>query len=528
MSLQTYNSLGMKQIFELIEAPGEFLYEVKSHHLKRTKLKNNELRDSYARLQSLLDILAGNEAKLRNLRDLYAHIPKYEATSASTHIFALHELFLLKQYLYHYGRLRSYLRQEGHIDLFPLPDLSALFALLDPEGSGMPAFRLYPAYSIKLSDLLNERQSLSAKLQNARLHLLNEARSELQIPELKEEFTFSRSNAPLAERLLHSRFYVLSSESVANYSFILADDEYCLDLKKQLTQLCTKLEKEEERILKELSHQVHKALPELRDSQQILMQGAWRFLLADFALKYGCCLPKLVRKRSIRVKGAVNLPLKLHLEDSGRKYQSLDYDFDHAISLLTGPNMGGKTTILKTLGQLCWMARLGIPLPCKTAELPILDHIWYNQDDATSSADLSSFGREVVAFTEALQQEGSTLFLLDEFARGTNPSEGELLASSVLRHLATTQHMCVAATHFTAPAMLEDLEQYSIAGLDADAPALRAKLPLSPTQRLKALGEAMDYRLLRLKKHQAPPQSAVRVARILGLPEAILRYLEEQ
>ncbi len=93
----------------------------------------------------------------------------------------------------------------------------------------------------------------------------------------------------------------------------------------------------------------------------------------------------------------------------------------------------------------------------------------------------------------------------------------------MLRHLASTGKFCIAATHFTAPAMLEGLPQYSIAGLDNKAEALRKGLGLSPAQRLKSLSEAMDYRLRRLEKHEAPPLSAIQVARILGMPEAILQ-----
>ncbi|MGC9361608.1 MAG: MutS-related protein [Candidatus Syntrophosphaera sp.] len=527
MSRQISKALGMDAIFDLIEAPGEFLQDVKSRELKRQTFKYSEARQIYARLEKLLALLRDEEDLLRLLRELFAHIPKpsFPAKQTSGPL-ALHEFFLLKEFLYHYQNLHGLVRKQGLKDHFPLPDLGDVFKLLDPEGNGLPSFRIYAAYSAKLGDLLDKRLQLASKLKHARARFLEEARRELQIPQLKEEFTFSRANSALAERILHSPFFVLSSENVANYSFILADDDACLDLKRQLSKVAEKLEKEEERVLKDLSRKVFKELPMLREARQILEQTGWLFVLADFALKHDCGIPRITRKPVIRVKQAVNLPLKLHLEEIGRRFQKVDYAFDQSVSLLTGPNMGGKTTILKTVGQLCCLARMGIPLPCKKAELPVFAHIWYNQDDLDSSADLSSFGKEVVSFTQALQEEGRTLFLLDEFARGTNPAEGELLASAVLRHLATTDHMCVAATHFTAPAMLDNLAQYSIAGLDASA--LKDHRPISPTQRLKVLSEAMDYSLKRLKKNQEPPLSAIRVARILGLPAPILKYTEKE
>lgn len=529
MTAQISKALGLPAIFDLIEAPGEFLPAVKKQELRRQGLKFTEVKGRYASLEGLLELLRVSPEQRRALRELLAELPQPALPTAGSHqSLAQHELFLLKEFLYHYGKLLGFLRRQGWMDQFLLPDLSQIFALLDPERSGLPAFRISAAYSEKLGDILAQRLELGNKLQQARAQLLQEARGELQIPELMEEFTMSRTKVELAERIMHSPFFTLRSESVANYSFLLADDEPCLELKKRLSLLAQQQEKEEERVLKDLSRQILAALPALRSALHTLEQSAWLFLLADFALNHDCCVPQLTRRKAIRIQTAVNLPLKLHLEALGRRYQSVDYDFDQPVSLLTGPNMGGKSTILQTLGQLCWLARLGIPLPCRKAELPLFDDVWTNQADATASPDLSSFGREVVSFTEAIQQEGNTLFLLDEFARGTNPAEGELLASAVLRHLASTGRVCIAATHFTAPALLDGLAHYSIKGLDTAAPALASRLPLSPTQRLKVLSEAMDYTLERLTKNQAPPLSAIRVARILGLPEGILHYTEQK
>jgi DNA mismatch repair ATPase MutS len=529
MSMQIFNALGMKELFDLIEVSSEWLSELKKRELKRPGLKFSEAKDRYARLERLLGDLHGHDNARRTLGELLAHIPKLSLPrKQDTAVFALHELFLFKEFLYHYGNLAEYIRKQGWMDHFLLPGLEHIFILLDPDNSGLPAFRLSGAYSEKLAGALSQRIELAQRLKHARAQVLEEARSELGLPELKEEFVLSRTQTALAERVLHSPFFILSYENVANYGFLLADDDACLEIKKQLSLLGEKQEKEEARVLRDISKQINTQLPLLHSALAALEQGTWLWLLGDFALRYACRVPQLTRKKSIRVKGAVNLPLKLHLESLGRCYYAVDYDFDQKVSLLTGPNMGGKTTILKTLGQLCWLARLGIPLPCEEAELPLFDGIWYNQDETQSSADLSSFGREVVSFTQALQEEGCTLFLLDEFARGTNPAEGELLVSAVLKHLSSTGHVCVAATHFTAPALLDGLAHYSIAGLDTEAPALKARLPLSPSQRLKALSEAMDYSLRRLKKNQAPPLSAIRVARILGLPEAILKHTESK
>ncbi len=518
-------ALGLPAVFDLIELAGEFPAEVKKQELKRPPLKLAEAKARYARLERVITLLRGQADALRELRELFARIPRLSLPERKGQVsFALHELFLLKEFLYHHGRLHTCLRRRGWLDTLILPDLGGMFAILDPEGAGAPAFHLSAAYSEKLGEILGAQLETANRLKHARAQYLQEARRELDLPRLQEEFTLSRAESALAEQVLHSPFFVLSAESVANYSFLLADDELCLELRKQLALLQQKREREEVRVLRALSETLGAELPRLRDALGLLAQACWQFMLADFALRYGCAIPKLTRKKAIRVKGAVHLPLKLHLEELGRRWQSVDYDFGGAVALLTGPNMGGKTTVLRTAGQLCWLARLGIPLPCAEAELPLFDNIWYNQSETDSSADLSSFGKEVVAFSEALQREGRTLFLLDEFARGTNPAEGERLASAVLRHLASKEHMCLAATHFTAPSLLEGLAHYSIAGLDLGA--LEGKRFASPNQRLRALNEAMDFSLRRLKKNQAPPLNAIGVARVLGLPEEILKLTE--
>ena len=525
MATLTAQALGLPAIFELIGIGGTFPAEVKKQELKRPPLKLAEAKSRYARLERMIGLLRGQDAALRVLRELYGQIPKLALPEKkSEHIFALHELFLLKEFLYHYGNLHAWLRKQGWLDQFILPDLADVFAILDPEQSGLPSFHISAAYSSKLGEILAAQVQTANKLKHARAEYLREARAELDLPQLREEFTISRAETGLADRVLHSPFFVLSAENVANYSFVLADDDVCLELKKNLSLLQQKREKEEGRVLREISALLNSTLPLVREAIALLQAECWLFLLSDFALRHGCAIPKLTRKKVIRIKNAVNLPLKLHLEELGRRWQSLDYDFDHNASLLTGPNMGGKTTVLKTAGQLCWLARLGIPLPCAEAELPLFDNIWYNQSETDSSSDLSSFGKEVVAFSDTLRLEGTTLFLLDEFARGTNPAEGELLASAVMRYLASGPHMCLAATHFTAPALLEDLAHYSVAGLDLKS--LAGRRFASPTQRLQALSEAMDFRLRRLQKNQAPPLSAIGVARILGLPEEIIKLTE--
>jgi DNA mismatch repair ATPase MutS len=529
MSTQMEDVLGVPQILELIEAEGEFLQSVKKEYLTEYPEDYYDyslLSIHYKNLELIMEKLSSHKSKLKTMLELLAFIPNLEfPLHKNVKILTLHQLYEIKEYIYYYNQLYYFLEKQDWLDIFcDLKDLTEFFEILDPEGFGLPIFVISSAYSDEIGDILNKQLKLIQELKESHTQLLEKAKKELQIPYLKDSFTVSRAETELADRIIHSPYFVLTAENVANYSFALADDEHCLELKKKINNLQEKLEAEEHYVLQELTDIYREWESEIFLSWLSLRRGAWKILLSNFAFKYNCSIPVVWHKKAIIVKKAVNLPLKRHLESMGRKYQPVDYEFSGSVSLLTGPNMGGKTTVLKTIGQFCTLLHYGIPLPCESAELPLFKHIWYNQSETDNNADLSSFGREVVSFTQAIQQSGTNLFLLDEFARGTNPIEGELLVSAVLQYLATTRNMSIAATHFSAPTMLPKVTQYSIAGLNLNK--IKAQNPRDANERLKILNEAMDYSIKRLKKNEAPPLNAINVARILGMPEEILKYTE--
>ncbi|HQM79511.1 MAG TPA: hypothetical protein PKV12_02250 [Candidatus Syntrophosphaera sp.] len=529
MSTQMEDVLGIPQILELIEAEGEFLQSVKKEYLTEYPEDYYDyslLSIHYKNLELIMEKLSSHKSKLKTMLELLAFIPNLEfPLHKNVKILTVHQLYEIKEYIYYYNQLYYFLEKQDWLDIFgDLKDLTEFFEILDPEGFGLPIFVISSAYSDEIGDILNKQLKLIQELKESHTQLLEKAKKELQIPYLKDSFTVSRAETELADRIIHSPYFVLTAENVANYSFALADDEHCLELKKKINNLQEKLEAEEHYVLQELTDIYREWESEIFLSWLSLRRGAWKILLSNFAFKYNCSIPVVWHKKAIIVKKAVNLPLKRHLESMGRKYQPVDYEFSGSVSLLTGPNMGGKTTVLKTIGQFCTLLHYGIPLPCESAELPLFKHIWYNQSGTDNNADLSSFGREVVSFTQAIQQSGTNLFLLDEFARGTNPIEGELLVSAVLQYLATTRNMSIAATHFSAPTMLPKVTQYSIAGLNLNK--IKAQNPRDANERLKILNEAMDYSIKRLKKNEAPPLNAINVARILGMPEEILKYTE--
>lgn len=526
-------SLGLNKIFALIEAKGELCSAAKRHKLAKTNNSIDSLREAYGRIERLIAVLKRDRAFAARLEDIFIHMPELavnhflQAPELETH-----EFFELKSFLWHYLQLCNLLAKHKLDSLHTMPELKALFKLLDPEGNNLPAFRISPLYSDELKQHTANQQETALQLIKARHLFLEEARHALELPTLKEEFVISRNRAEVIAKVMGSKYYVLTSENLANYGFRLADSPEALTLKTKLQELANTIQGIETDVKDMLRREVQKKATELKNACSSCSELAWDYTLALFSLQYNCCIPEIgsfdscTRYPGLQLYDAVNLPLKLSLEGISRQYQALDIVIDQAANLITGPNMGGKSTALITIGQACYLASMGIPIPAKSAKLPLYDEIYYNHDTHDNAETLSSFGREVVSITLALQRKGRKLILLDEFAKGTNPAEGEAICVATIKHLQHSEHTLIAATHFTAPAELEGLAHYSIKGIDAEGFKRLENLPdTSLESRLKLLSEAMDYSLERISGSSTPPRCAVRIATILGLPQGILEQL---
>ncbi len=507
--------MGLDKIFDLIEVPGSFLEAVKRHKLTTERHSQQEIVDSYSRCARFMDdLFISPTAKWQNL---FAHIVDLEPSIYHRDCLAIHELFELKTYVYHYQLLRSHAIERG-LNHYDLPDLSKLFQLLDPEQGKIPSFRLSPLYSSILRDLDKERGALSQLLKHKRQDYLALASRSLNLPNLKDEFILSRSQTELISKIADSGFFILSRESIANLIYVLADNPETHAIKADLAEIKRKIETEENAVLYELSKKVQAFAADISIAVKSVKELGWDFSLAAFARKYDCCIPSIADE--IELIHARNLPLQLALENSKRIYQKQNLTFSTRANLITGPNMGGKTSILKCLAQFSELIKRAIPLPAEKVSMPLYDFVYYNHSD--EGENLSSFGSEVVAFCDALKRPGRGLFLLDEFGKGTNPREGEALATAVIRYLANSNHTTVAATHFTAPAMLKEICQFQIKGIQS---ALDATTYEDIHQRLRYLANAMDYELISLNTQKTPPMDALKIAKILGLPQDILTLI---
>lgn len=221
-----------------------------------------------------------------------------------------------------------------------------------------------------------------------------------------------------------------------------------------------------------------------------------------------------------------NLTLEAGHDPGIPQAQPVDFDMDHRPAVITGPNMGGKSSLLRLIGLCQWCLQHGLPVPARAYCAPLLSHIIYVgsdelHHDSSAREGLSSFGREIRRLVEARAvSEPVTLWLLDEVGRGTHPDDGAALAASILEVLVQRGDRVFFATHFPALAGLDDIQRWRIAGL-TDRARLEMLADADDFNDLDALElalrEAMDYRPVRwARSEDAVPRDARLIARLLG------------
>ncbi|MBK5257795.1 MAG: Smr/MutS family protein [Vicinamibacteria bacterium] len=142
----------------------------------------------------------------------------------------------------------------------------------------------------------------------------------------------------------------------------------------------------------------------------------------------------------------------LDLDPTGREPVSLDLEIaaDRKILVIGGPNTGGKTVALKTVGLLCLMARSGLPIPAgEGTTVPFFDSIFAEiGDDQSLGAGLSTFSAQIAGIAKMTwSREASALVLLDELGSGTDPLEGGALGAAILDDFARRGGTVIATTH---------------------------------------------------------------------------------
>lgn len=201
-----------------------------------------------------------------------------------------------------------------------------------------------------------------------------------------------------------------------------------------------------ERILADFSQQIADFAMQISSNYRNITEIAFYFACSELSYKMNAIRPAFTDKRFVSYDRARHplldnktvVPINIYL---GNNYDML---------IITGPNTGGKTVSLKTLGLFVLMAQAGLQLPCDGANVCIFDGVFPDIGDEQSiEQSLSTFSSHMVSIVKILDNSTrNSLVLFDELGAGTDPIEGAALAQSILERILEKKALCVATTHY--------------------------------------------------------------------------------
>jgi DNA mismatch repair protein MutS2 len=395
-----------------------------------------------------------------------------------------------------------------------LPHLGAIVRnLVAPKELADALLRALAEDGGLLDDASPELKRLRTRMRDQRLDLetrlarsLNVAGMEPFVSDYIVTIRNRRFVLPLKLNYSERLAGIVQDRSVSGET-LFVEPMWAVELNNRLMLTEREAAAEEYRLLMRLSAMVRGYADQLRLAFAALVELDALNARAIFAERFSCVEP-IISEDAIAIAEARH-PL---LVATGRAVVPIDLHIgagQHGI-VISGPNTGGKTVALKTLGLFALMAQAGILIPAAPgSKLKIFRSIFADIGDEQSiAASLSSFAAHVVNMSEVVRSlEEPALVILDEPGGGTDPVEGAALAIGLMDYLAARDCIVAVATHSTAV----KLHAYSRAGFDAAAVDFDAE-HLAP--------------LYRLKPHTIGQSYGLAVARRLGLPEEVVAAAE--
>jgi len=399
-------------------------------------------------------------------------------------------------------------------DLFRLADLgdrmvrlpeieSRLGRSLDPNGGLSDAAS--PDLGRIRKSLRGSRSALVRRLER----YVRQLPERLQVTDASVTLRAGRYCVPVRREGMSQVGGIVHDES-ATHRTVFVEPPEAIEAMNRIAELEREEVREIQRVLRELTELLRPESPALAQSLLALAQADSLYARARYSLAHGGCRPVVAtgdRSAGSVFYRAVDARHPL-LETAGEPVVSfhLDLHADERVLLISGPNAGGKTVLLKAIGLLSAMAQSGIiPPVAEGTRLPLFRSFHaIIGDEQSIQASLSTFSAQVEGLRQIFDTaDGDSLVLIDELGGNTDPAEGGALAAAVLLRLAAQGGLSVVTTHLGE---LKDLAAQETAIVNAS---------------LQFDTEAMQptFRLLR----DRPGRSyALEIARRLGLPDDVL------
>ena len=416
------------------------------------------------------------------------------------------ELLQVSGLLYCASQMRRYLAKSAAfedylVQIVDSPELlKELNRCLDDEG------QLKDNASPDLAKIRRQMRNLAGKVREKLENIVSSSSYQKMLQDNIITLRNGRYVVPVKQEY-RSQFSGIIHDQSGSGATVFMEPSAVVELNNQLRLVEQEEQREIQRILRELSRAVEQQVPQLKQSLHILAELDLIFAMAKYSKSIDGTEPRLNQEGKVRIKqgrhplltGKV-VPIDLWLGD------------EFYMLIITGPNTGGKTVTLKTLGLFAIMTQAGLHIPAQAgSEMPVFDQILADIGDEQSiEQSLSTFSSHMINIVNIVEQATSrSLVLLDELGAGTDPTEGAALATALLEHFRIKAVTTVATTHYS------ELKNYAYAHPEIENASVEFDLAtLKPTYHL-SIG--------------VPGKSnAFAIAQRLGLPKTIVDLARSQ
>lgn len=406
------------------------------------------------------------------------------------------------------SRQQLYPFLSAHIGAFQLEFglIAAISRIIDPEKE-----IVRENASVELAQIRRRIQSKLQEIQAAFRRALAQYRQQQFLADTEETVREGRRVLSVKAEYKRSVKGMITDES-ENGNITYIEPQETVLLNNELTELYLEERKEIHKILVELSSRLRPHKQQI-ESLQLMMAGLDVVRAkAYFAIRFRCTMPEIAQQRKIWLREFVHPVLFYHHQKQHKPVvdNTLLLDEEHRMIVISGPNAGGKSIILKSVGLIQLMFQFGMLIPAKEGSaLSVFEELFVDIGDEQSiENDLSTYSSHLSNMRYFISKAGvKTLVLMDEMGMGTDPALGGPMAEAVLENLHQKKVFGVLTTHFN------NLKVFA-----AQTPNMLSGAMAFDTRQLKPLYQ--------LQTGQPGSSFTFEIARKSGLPEYIIKRAE--
>ena len=376
------------------------------------------------------------------------------------------------------GQMHSYLENAGeNLQAFRdnLSKFKELLAEIDRciDEEGM----VKDSASSTLRSLRQKKLALASKVRQKINSIVQATENQKYLQDAIVTFRNSRYVVPVKQEY-RSKIPGIVHDQSASGATLFIEPAAIVEFNNELALVEKEEQREIERILTELTLRVRAEIAEVKLALETLAELDFVFAKAKLSRQLDANEAKINKQGRINIKQGRHpilkgdvVPISVWLGD------------EFKVLVITGPNTGGKTVTLKTIGLFCLMTQSGLHIPAQSgSEIAVFDSIYADIGDEQSiEQSLSTFSSHMSNIVNILNEASSnSLVLLDELGAGTDPTEGAALAQAILEFLRERQIVTAATTHYSElKHYAYNTENVQNASVDFDVTTLKPTYNLS-------------------------------------------------